>query len=358
MQANSGQHPFYRVDPSALPAVGVKTFKTKADKAPNQLSLRQARLTRDHLDNQAKAFSRLRNARVFGNNLSDGPSQPPRGNQLTSRYDNRLRGIGAQRDTEIDQLINTIRRRTQSKGLRAATKLEQMFIDLDVDKNGVLSSEEFVKGLLENGVLETKEECNKIFAYFDDDASGCIDPKEFMNAMTGQLSPKRRAVVKEAFESIDVNHDGTISVEDLKLKYRSFAHPDVFCGARSEEDVFSEFLSYFDVISNDGTISLGEFEHYYEYLSSLTLSDLEFCIIVRNAWHLIGASGGRCLRVHITLGVGAQKVNRVVTSQITVEIRPDINCSVHDPRFFDVIRKRLAEMGYPDVESIEVLGRT
>jgi len=43
--------------------------------------------------------------------------------------------------------------------------------------------------------------------------------------------------------------------------------------------------------------------------------------------------------------------------QEIVEIRPDMSVSRHDPHFFDAVRVRLQEMGYNDVEEIEVLGR-
>merc|ERR1712014_394669 len=96
---------------------------------------------------------------------------------------------------------------------------------------------------------------------------------------------------------------GVLTGDDIKLKYRCFAHQDSRMGARSEDAVYDEFVKCFDTINSDGNVTLAEFERYYEYASALIASDELFEATVRNAWHLPGATGGSCLRVKITQGV-------------------------------------------------------
>jgi len=324
---------------------------------------------------QAKTMARLSSARVYG---ADGKIEKAVGKsqrlgfaktssgafapQTAYLGDARLIGAGAdQRPVDLDNLIDAVRERVGKVGLEQTMKLSRFFHNSDTDRSGALDSQEFVRALLEHGLLETEEECQRVFQYFDKDQTGTIDWMEFVNLVKGQLPAKRRAVVQEAFKSLDVNGDGVLTVEDLKLKFRSFAHPQVSSGEKTEEEIFSQFLASFDSISRDGEITLAEFEHYYEFLSATIPSDKLFIACIRNAWHLHGATGGACLRVHITFGSpdhhSRARRNEIFTKQQRVDIRPDLPCSVHDPRFFDICRQRLKEMGFENVESIQVLGR-
>merc|ERR1712196_4887 len=126
---------------------------------------------------------------------------------------------------------------------------------------------------------------------------------EFFEAVHGKLSPVRRQVVREAFKVADVNGDGVLNEKDAADRYRAFLHPDGITGARTEEEVFREFLDSFDTINKDGQVSLSEFEKSYEYISALIPSDEYFVTMVRNAWSLPGATGGNCLRLKIISGV-------------------------------------------------------
>ncbi|CAE8623298.1 unnamed protein product [Polarella glacialis] len=283
----------------------------------------------------------------------------------STRFDSRLKGMGAKfRNPDLDKLIDAIRVRAEGLGFTSTRQFQELFKVMDVDGRGMLDMGEFVKGLKDRGLVQTQEECDLIFLHFDEDRSGFIEPGEFLNAMKGNLSDRRRAVVREAFASMDANGDGVLTTEDLKMKYQSFSHPDITSGKRTEEEIFGEFLKSFDVISADGQITLSEFELYYESLSAMIKDDRVFINNVRNAWHLLGATGGSCLRVHITLGMEVQSKDanhhrrrhrdNFVTSQHIVEIRPALHCSPHDLRFMDLCRQRLATMGYPNVESIQV----
>lgn len=258
----------------------------------------------------------------------------------------------------LDLIIDGLRRRMKQNGTESMKAVERFYKEIDKDGNGRLSIEEFETGLMEHNILRSRAECDAIFRFFDVDQSGFIDYNEFMTVVKGELSERRKKVVHEAFNSLDVSGDGKLSAEDIRQRYRTFAHPDVRAGVRTEEEVFSEFLNHFDTIQADCEISLTEFEKYYETLSAMVGNDDLFETMVRNTWHLPGAHGGHCLRVHITKG------NRPGSPgpwgnlyQKTVEIRPDIGLQRHDPGFFEKCKERLEELGWFDVAHIEVLGR-
>lgn len=272
----------------------------------------------------------------------------------------------------VDLLIDGLRRRMHANGLESIIKIKDFWAKIDKDNSGSLSLEEFQEGLVRAQVLKSPSEALLIFNHFDVDKSGTIAWNEFLNCIRGQLPEARRKVVHEAFANLDADGSGILTVEDLMKHYKSYQHPDVIAGIRTEEELFDEMLRSFDTINQDGQISLSEFELYYEDVSGLIDRDDFFEMMIRNCWHLEGAQGGHCTRLHITLGVDEKRGDRASvrsgfsrafssgigqTIQETVEIRPDIGLNKQDPDFFNECRRRLADLGYEDVERIEVLGR-
>lgn len=302
--------------------------------------------------------------------------KPTRGKNSSGRFDPRIKGnVSARTATGFDVLMDGLRRRIREKGMGSALALEQFYKGLDADGSGSLSYEEFTQGLMEHDLLLSEGECDLMFSYFDEDRSGQMDFNEFLEAVRGQLSEKRRAVVHEAFAKLDVNRDGTLSLEDIDSKYLSFAHPDVRAGAKTEEEVFQEFLDCFDTVNRDGNVTLSEFERYYEYTSALIADDDLFISNVRNAWGLPGATGGACLRVRVTHHPNEGRLQMTITpssqrrpgkalgrvaactQQDLVEIRPSVPLHQNDPRFLPKVKERLEEMGFEGISRIEVVGR-
>uniref|UniRef100_A0A7S4QVS0 EF-hand domain-containing protein n=2 Tax=Alexandrium monilatum TaxID=311494 RepID=A0A7S4QVS0_9DINO len=370
------QHPFYMVDSSLLPPAGVK--RTLDGPPSASLAARQERLQRWHVDQQQKGLAKLGLAAVGGHGTSTDVYPVAAGATARQsglrRKDPRLRGTPSSLSPPgLDSLIDVLRRRLQHQGMTANVILRRMFEETDINKSGCLSTEQFREVLMRLDLLQNDGECDLIFAYFDEDRSGSIDFNEFLDALKGQLNDVRRAVVREAFRSLDTDGDGALSLQDLLQKFKNTTHPDVR-NHRSEDKVYSEFLSCFDVISKDGKVTLAELERYYEYLSAMTPNDEFFVAMVRNAWHLPGALGGPCLRVSIKrledVAVRDQRLWRGPSDpkqrgyssgighvpQEIIEIRPDLSVSRHDPKFLSAVRERLEEMGYHDIADVEVIG--
>jgi len=421
------QHPFYSVDPALLPPAGRK-FNPPTLSAT--LAARQEHLTHWHLDQldqrKRKHFALLGHTSIYTPRSLPQPSRTPQNfedmtrrppgtpahaqearhtpnsktmlpdtsttkrtitdieglhgpgpaQNSSRRHDTRFRGKGGthRRDAQgLDLLIDGLRRRLVEAGVTTILKLDRFYKKFDVDGSGFLDFDEFRNGLMGHGLIRSEGECEMIFAFFDEDRSGSIDVKEFLTALRGQLSDHRRAIVRDAFNSLDTNGDGVLSIEDLRLRYQRVGASESDFGARSIDDIFSEFCAFFDNISPNDMVSVAEFEHYYEHLSSMVPNDEHFFALVRNAWQLPGASG-RCLKVRIThdnytIGRAEQSYRAPKTTggyfsgigqtaQELVEIRPDIEMSSQDPRFMDAVRRKLMEMGYEHVDRIEVVSRS
>jgi len=335
----------------------------------DQLKGRQDKLVKLHLEHQSKQLQRIGEASIYG---------PPglRKSGLVAHPIKRLQACNKDMTftmeippstpppevygVSLDIVIEGLRRRVVQKGLDCIIGLEKLYTSMDTNKNGKLEYSEFREGMLLHNILSSEAECQAVFSHFDIDISGYMDYNEFLSAMRGKLNDARKAVVHEAFDLLDVDGSGILEPGDLKSRYRTFAHPDVRAGIRDEDEVYNEFLDHFDTINGDRHVSKTEFEKYYESMSAVISNDKLFEAMIRNTWHLPGAQSGHCLRVHVTRAAGHENEDPQGWGhdiQKTVEIRPDIGLQRHDPRFFEECKRRLKEMGYPDVSHIEVLGR-
>lgn len=102
-------------------------------------------------------------------------------------------------------------------------------------------------------------------------------------------------MVRKAFQKIDYNGDGVLTVEDIKGKYDASKHPDVKSGKKTEDEVLKEFLETFEMHHNvmhnqksDGKVTLDEFIEYYTNISANIDNDAYFDLMMTNAWNIDG----------------------------------------------------------------------
>jgi len=55
----------------------------------------------------------------------------------------------------------------------------------------------------------------------DLDGSATIDFNEFLRVIVGEMSTFRQSLVEKAFQTLDVNKDGEISIEEFHNKYNA-----------------------------------------------------------------------------------------------------------------------------------------
>ena len=63
--------------------------------------------------------------------------------------------------------------------------------------------------------------------HFDTNKDGKISFDEFLRAVRGELNPHRLKFVHMAYDKLDKNGDGTVTLDDIKMAYDVSYHPDV-----------------------------------------------------------------------------------------------------------------------------------
>ena len=104
--------------------------------------------------------------------------------------------------------------------------------------------------------------------------------------MQGSISDERIAIVKKAYDKMDVNKDGCVRLDDIAKLFDASQHPDVQSGKKDEQDLYMEFMSLFDTQVQDGIVSWEEFLGYYRDISCSVASDKDFEAMMNEAWKL------------------------------------------------------------------------
>jgi hypothetical protein len=142
------------------------------------------------------------------------------------------------------------------------------------------------------------KDVDNLFKAFDINNNGDIDYDEFVRVVVGPMNQFRVQLCLKAFNKIDVNSDGVLTVEDIKGSYNATKHPEVKSGKKTEDEVLREFLETFEMHHNllngaqaDGMVTKEEFLEYYTNISASVDNDAYFDLMMTNAWQLDSDGG-------------------------------------------------------------------
>ena len=140
-----------------------------------------------------------------------------------------------------------------SKHLQGAgdvSQVEEVFRNLDTNKDGRLSSAELIAGYSQIiGEANAVEIVRTVMQAVDLDNSGFVDFSEFLFAASDPLYMLSTGNLRELFNLFDHDHDGTISLNE-------FEH--TLGLSKASRSVWKEMIAQADV-SGDGKLTLAEF---------------------------------------------------------------------------------------------------
>ena len=101
-------------------------------------------------------------------------------------------------------------------GANALAKLRQVLKAIDTDGSGELDELELQTRLKEFGIELSKHDLKLLFAACDTNGSGTIEVDDFLQAVRGDVSTRRRRLIIEAFKRLDRNGDGELRIDYLR----------------------------------------------------------------------------------------------------------------------------------------------
>jgi Ca2+-binding EF-hand superfamily protein len=122
--------------------------------------------------------------------------------------------------------------------------------------------------------------------YYDIDQDGNIGFEEFIRGLKDPLSERRANMVKKAFQLMDKDGRGTITVSDIEHVYDVSQNSDFQEGKKTKEEILVDFLSGFEGMkgNRDGVITWEEFSDYYSDLSMSIPDDIYFVRMMESIW--------------------------------------------------------------------------
>lgn len=98
-----------------------------------------------------------------------------------------------------NQVLAKMQNTLKNRGAHGIRGLSMIFQRMDNSGDKMLDRSEFAWGLKENGHDLSPAEFERIFKYFDKNNDGRISYDEFLRALSGDLSEKRRSLISRAF---------------------------------------------------------------------------------------------------------------------------------------------------------------
>jgi len=250
-------------------------------------------------------------------------------------------------DPETRSAVERVRLKIAERGgLNGIRTLAKILASIDSKGDKRLDREELKVGLRELGVTLSDREVDVVLNAFDRNKDGVVDFEEFLRGIRGSLSARRRALILLAFDRLDTDGSGVVTLDEVRAKYDTSKHPEVISGKKTPDEVLVEFMSQWEGGVKDGHVTKDEFLDYYKDVSASIDTDDYFELMIRNAWHISGGEGDyentsdrRVLVVHTD---GSEEV---------VEIKDDLGVKGSDNA---ELRRRLAAQGVTDIARIEL----
>lgn len=121
---------------------------------------------------------------------------------------------------------------------------------------------------------------------FDRNNDGQVDFDEFLRYLKGDINKFREGLIQKAYQKLDINGDGRVTLDDIARIYDASHHPDVQSKKKTEEEVYKEFMSQWDTEVADGIVTFDEFVEYFKDVSASIDSDEYFEVMMTNAWKI------------------------------------------------------------------------
>lgn len=245
----------------------------------------------------------------------------------------------------IREFRNKVLERGGSAGMQS---LGRIFRLMDADDNRRLSQEELQQALEHYGLYMDAHDIGLLFKALDKDKTGSLNVTEFLLAIRGQINERRQKMIDMAYNVLDKNGNGVITIEDIQSAYNVNHDPDVLAGRLPADSALENFLGQFDTIDKDGKVTRKEFTEYYRNISASIDNDDYFELMIRNAWHIPGGEGWCANTANVRLLVvskdGSQKV---------VMIENDLGLNLHDR---SAVLAALASQGITDIAKYTLSG--
>eukprot|EP00301_Raphidiophrys_heterophryoidea_P011876 c18110_g1_i1.p1 GENE.c18110_g1_i1~~c18110_g1_i1.p1 ORF type:complete len:295 (-),score=91.46 c18110_g1_i1:190-1074(-) len=200
-------------------------------------------------------------------------------------------------DPTVKQWDDALKQMIQSTGGMSLDRLQSLMKDLDSNKSGRLEPEEFYDALVKFGLHISRKEAALYFRYLSKQygkAECFVEMEPFLLSLVPKMNKLRRKLTKRAFAILDLNSNGTVSVDELKSCSCIRMIPQVADGTLSEVDETKKMLEFF---KDKNEMELAAFSAYIEKRVSVFIeNDDDFGKVMAEVWNVPYISEFMCTK--------------------------------------------------------------
>lgn len=185
----------------------------------------------------------------------------------------------------VEDMMAEIKAKILERSAGGIKGIGRIFRAMDDAGDRNLDVDDFRWGLIDYGITLTKEEAQTVLNLMDRDKNGKVNYDEFLRYLKGDLNEARTALIRQAYDKLDANKNGTVQLDDIAALYDATQHPDVIMQRKTAEEVFTDFMQQWD-LNADGNVTFEEFCDYFAGVSSSIDRDDYFEAMMKSSWKL------------------------------------------------------------------------
>merc|ERR1712137_293897 len=97
--------------------------------------------------------------------------------------------------------------------------------------------------MLEYGIHLSEDEFDMVIGFFDKNGDGFVEFNELLSAFRGPPNEFRQGLIREAYNVLDVDGSGEVTLLDIERAFDCASHPSVVSGMKTEREIAVEFVA-------------------------------------------------------------------------------------------------------------------
>jgi Ca2+-binding EF-hand superfamily protein len=187
---------------------------------------------------------------------------------------------------DLNSLVTRIRQRINERGAVGIQGIGRLFGIADDNRDRSIDLQnELPKLMGDIGLALDKTELTELAQLLDRDHNGSISYDEFLFQMSPPLTEERILWINKAFDKLDADRSGKISIADVEAVHNAQTSELVRLGKTTASAIFANLVRSYDN-DGDGLITRDEFIDYYREISPSIDTDEYFVAMIKSAWKL------------------------------------------------------------------------
>jgi len=193
-------------------------------------------------------------------------------------------------------ILSYIRANLIRRGIKSIFILQRWFNLYDKTASGKISFENFDMILNNYKFNEISMQSRQaLYSLFDIEKNGLMSYDGFIKCLIGNISDFRKSIIKKIYNTIPIDINGNIKIDDIKNNYNPSKHPDILSGKKNYDMLKNEFNDMIDIYKQYNEflykksydlLSLNDFIEFYAEFSLDIIDDKVLDDLVGKVWNL------------------------------------------------------------------------